>query len=246
MGLSENDLKSHLVYCDGACTGNPGPGGWGAIWVQPTGEVLELGAGDPDTTNNRMEMMAAIRALESIALTQGDTIVFTDSTYLIRGITQWVWGWRQRDWKTAEGKAVANQDLWERLIVVTARRRPHGQIDWRYVRGHTGVPGNERVDAIAVAFTKGQWIELYRGPLVGYTVPVYDLPDDQSLPEARPKEAKKVAYSYLSVVEGVLARHKTWAECERRVKGRSGARFKKALSAEDETSILAAWGVKGP
>ena len=97
-----------------------------------------------------------------------------------------------------------------------------------------------------MAFTKGQWIELYRGPLVGYTVPVYDLPDDQSLPEARPKEAKKVAYSYLSVVEGVLARHKTWAECERRVKGRSGARFKKALSAEDETSILAAWGVKGP
>jgi len=112
------------------------------------------------------------------------------------------------------------------------------------VRGHTGVPGNERVDEIADAFATGQRPALYRGPLVRYRVAVHDLPDDTRPPERpdRRRTTAKTPHSYLSLVDGQLARHATWTECERRVKGRSGARFKKAMSAADERTILRAWG----
>ena len=239
------DFASQLIFSDGACSGNPGRGGWAAIVVRPSGEIIELGGGESATTNNRMEMMGAIRGLREVVTTPEPIVLFTDSTYVIRGITQWVWGWRQRGWRTAEGNPVANQDLWEELVRLTAARGPQGGIDWRYVPGHQGIPGNERCDEIAVAYSKGQRIKLYQGPLGKYHVPIHDFPDKQaSLPEPRPKKNKQEAYSYLSLVDGVALRHQTWAECERRVKGRSGARFKKALSAADEAAILNSWGVK--
>ena len=245
MTLTADDLKANLIFSDGACSGNPGPGGWGSIIVRPDGEVHELGGGDGATTNNKMELMGTIAALEMVHDSPLRILVFTDSTYVIKGITQWVWGWRQRGWLTAEGNPVANRELWERLVRVVAARPKTGGIDWRYVRGHTGVAGNERCDEIAVAFSKKQRVDLYRGPLLKYQVPVHDLPDAKGdLPEQRPKQQKQAAYSYLSVVDGVPQRHRTWAECERRVKGRSGARFKKAISEADERNILASWGVR--
>jgi len=236
-------LRTILVFADGASSGNPGPGGWGAIVATPEGHVRELGGRDPQTTNNRMELMGVIDALHSLEGTPGEVTVCTDSTYVIRGITQWSWGWRKNGWKTAEGKDVLNADLWKRLIGQVAKRGKENPIVWRYVRGHSGVPGNERVDEIAVGFSKGPRPTLYNGPLLKYDVAIHDLPEDKGLPEMRPKQEKKpAAHSYLSLVGSTVERHATWAECEARVKGRSGAKFKKTASADDERAVLRSWG----
>jgi ribonuclease HI len=236
-----------IAFTDGAAKGNPGPGGWGAIVVTPDRRVTELGGGAPHTTNNRMELSGAIAALEHVAARRGPVAIYTDSTYVIKGITQWVWGWRTRGWRTAQGAEVLNRDLWEQLAgLVGARAR--GEIDWRWVRGHVGTPGNERVDQIAVAFALQQNADLYDGPLDGYPLPILELPSDTTPPKrsagATPSTRNKTAaHSYLSVVDGVPMRHVTWSECEVRVKGRSGARFKKAMSADDEAAILRGWGI---
>ena len=233
-----------LIFCDGACSGNPGPGGWGAVVAYPSGEVVELGGARAQTTNNQMELAAAIHALNSLEGTPGDCALYTDSVYVIRGITQWIWGWRKRGWKSSGGGDVANRDFWEALSVAVGKRKGLGDIDWRHVRGHMGVPGNERVDEIAVAFSKGRNAKLYRGPLLQYGWPIYDVPDSHALPEMKPREeAKPKAHSYLSLLGSVPMRHATWADCERRVKGQSGAKFKKSASAGDEAVILRSWGV---
>jgi ribonuclease HI len=232
-----------IIFTDGACSGNPGPGGWGAVLAFTDGKIYEMGGADRETTNNRMELMATIRSLEYIEQYTDSTdpiSLYTDSVYVIRGITEWIWGWRKRGWKNAEGNDVANRELWERLAKAVAGKK----IEWGYVRGHVGIPGNERVDEIAVAYTKGERPKLYSGKLLSYDVAIHDIPDDTSLPKPRKDATKKTkAFSYLSLVNGVVSRHTTWPECERAVKGRSGAKFKKALSADDEKKILASWGV---
>ena len=236
-----------IVFTDGAAKGNPGPGGWGVVVVTPEGNVTELGGGSPHTTNNKMELSGAIAALEQVADDKYPVAIYTDSTYVIQGITQWVWGWRKRDWKTAQGGDVLNRDLWERLLGLTAAKGSKN-IDWRWVRGHVGTPGNERADEISVAFALQKPANLYQGPLDRYSLDILQVPDETAVPKrtsGSSSSAKAVAHSYLSVVDGVPMRHSTWAECERRVKGRSGARFKKAASAADETAILREWGVKG-
>jgi ribonuclease HI len=233
-----------ILFTDGAAKGNPGPGGWGAIVVTPEGHVVELGGGSPHTTNNKMELGGAIAALRHVADRPDPLAIYTDSTYLIQGITQWVWGWRKRGWKTAQGTDVLNRDLWDELSALTGAR-PRGSIEWRWVRGHAGTAGNERCDEIAVAFAERDTADLYDGPLDGYPRPILDVPEATDLPARRAPSAstKTAAYSYLSVVGGVPMRHGTWAECERRVKGVPGARFKKAASAADEHAILRGWGV---
>ena len=231
-----------MIFADGASSGNPGPGGWGAILVDPEGRVTELGGGVASTTNNRMEMMAALQALRQVkirGLASEPVEVYTDSVYLIRGITQWVFGWRKKDWKNAAGVEVANQDLWRELMGAVAGLK----ISWRFIRGHAGIPGNERVDEIAVAFSKGARPGLYDGPLLQYGVAIHDLPESFALPEMKPREEKVAAFSYLSLLGGSAMRHANWASCERRVKGRSGAKFKKAMSASEEQEILRSWGV---
>ncbi len=241
----EKLLQSAIVFCDGACSGNPGPGGWGAIVATPSGEVRELGGRNPLTTNNQMELVAAIRSLEYLRGQAGEIFMHTDSTYVIRGITEWIFGWKRRGWKNAQGNDVANQDLWEELHAVVQARKKENKITWQYVKGHAGIPGNDRADAIAVAFSKNEYVDLYRGKLLGYPVALYDIPESASkVPEMKPKAAKVAAYSYLSDVGGVPARHQTWAECERRVKGQSGAKFKKTTSAQDEAKLLESWGYK--
>ena len=234
-----------VVFTDGAAKGNPGPGGWGAIVVTPDEHVTELGGGSPHTTNNKMELGGVIAALRHVAGQPGPVVIYTGSTYVIQGITEWVWGWRKRGWKTAQGTDVLNRELWEELSSLTGAR-PRGGLDWRWVRGHVGTPGNERCDEIAVAFASQRPPELYDGPFGGYLLPILQLPDDTALPKRRAASgatAKVAAHSYLSVVNGIPMRHGTWAECERRVKGQSGAKFKKAASAADETAILRGWGV---
>jgi ribonuclease HI len=131
------------IYTDGACKGNPGPGGWGA-WLRSGAHEKEMWGGEPLTTNNRMELTAVIEALA--ALKQGSrVIVHTDSSYVKDGITSWIHGWKARGWTTADRKPVKNVDLWQRLDALS---RQH-QVEWRWVRGHNGDPGNERADLLA-------------------------------------------------------------------------------------------------
>ena len=132
-----------VIYTDGACSGNPGPGGWGAI-LEFGGREKEICGGEPATTNNRMEMMAAIQALE--ALTRPCKVeLHTDSQYVMKGITEWIRGWKARGWKTADKKAVKNEDLWRRLDEARARH----EVDWRWVKGHAGHELNELADELA-------------------------------------------------------------------------------------------------
>jgi len=131
------------IYSDGACKGNPGTGGWGALLVT-NGHRKEISGGEPNTTNNRMEMTAVIRALES--LKRPSTVeVHTDSQYVQKGISEWMPGWKRRNWRTADGKPVKNQDLWLQLDALSQLHR----IEWKWVRGHAGHPENERADALA-------------------------------------------------------------------------------------------------
>jgi ribonuclease HI len=131
------------IYTDGACRGNPGPGGWAALLSFGEREK-ELAGAEAHTTNNRMELTAVIRALEALKRPV-EARVFTDSEYVRRGISEWVIAWKSRGWKTADRKPVKNQDLWEELDRLAAGHK----IEWRWVKGHSGVPGNERVDRLA-------------------------------------------------------------------------------------------------
>jgi ribonuclease HI len=131
------------IYADGACKGNPGPGGWGALLAW-NGHERELCGGERGTTNNRMELLAIIRALESLNR-RSVVAVYTDSQYVQKGMTEWVSGWKRRAWKTADNKPVKNVDLWQRLDELS---RSH-EVSWHWVKGHAGHPGNERADALA-------------------------------------------------------------------------------------------------
>ncbi len=132
-----------VIYTDGACKGNPGPGGWGA-WLKNGEHEKELFGGEPLTTNNRMELRAVIEALTSLKRTC-DVTIYTDSEYVRKGITEWIHNWKLRGWKTADKKPVKNADLWQQL---DAQRNLHA-VQWRWVKGHAGDPGNERADALA-------------------------------------------------------------------------------------------------
>ena len=131
------------IYSDGACKGNPGPGGWGAL-IRAKGEERELFGGEPSTTNNRMELTAVIRALEALEV-RSRVRVYTDSQYVQKGISEWILGWKRKGWRTADKKPVKNVDLWMRLDALAAGHH----VEWHWVRGHDGHPENERADALA-------------------------------------------------------------------------------------------------
>jgi ribonuclease HI len=154
------------IYTDGACSGNPGPGGWGVVVYFSDGSVHEIGGGERQTTNNRMEMQAAIAALQFLeASGQTEPIVlYTDSEYVMKGITQWIFGWKKKGWKTSTGKPVLNQDLWQVLDSLNSRTgKSLAPVEWRYVRGHSGNAGNDRCDTIARAFATGATPALKQG-----------------------------------------------------------------------------------
>lgn len=136
-------MDSVEIYTDGACSGNPGPGGWGVLLLHGESEK-ELTGGEPETTNNRMELTAAIMALDALKR-PCQVALYTDSTYVRDGITKWLPGWKRRGWKTAAKKPVKNVDLWQRLEAAAE----HHQVDWHWVRGHQGHPENDRADELA-------------------------------------------------------------------------------------------------
>jgi len=235
------------VFTDGACSGNPGPGGWACVVATPDGRARELGGREEPTTNNRMELKAIIAGLRAVRGLPGAALVHTDSTYAIGGITKWIRNWKRRGWLTAEGEPVKNEDLWRELDALVAARGSGG-VEWRWVRGHSGHDANERCDEIAVAFSRRRPVELYDGALLEY--PHGSLaPSEPSAPSETRSHSKAAPDSrpatYLSLLDGRLERHSTWKECEARVKGRSGAKFKKVRSPEEERAALATWGVAG-
>ena len=139
----DNMIDIVEIYTDGACRGNPGPGGWG-VWLKRRGAKKELFGGEQETTNNRMELMAAIQALE--ALNKPCAVkLYSDSKYVLQGITEWMVNWKKRGWKTAAKKPVKNEDLWRRLDAVMQNH----QIDWTWVKGHSGNTGNDKADQLA-------------------------------------------------------------------------------------------------
>src|SRR3989338_2323210 len=238
---------SIIIFTDGSSRGNPGPGGFGAI-VIADGKVTELGGREEHTTNNRMEMMAVIEVLEYIK-NQGSTffpiqgrtlILYSDSAYVINGITKWVHGWKKNNWITSQKKPVENRDLWEQLDSLCTIYRT----EWKQVGGHVGVAGNERCDEIATAFADGNRPELYSGVLENYGIKnILEIPQGRTLnpqkgPTLKKQHSHAKAYSYVSMVGGKILTHKTWSECEARVKGKP-ARYKKAVSVENEKEIIA-------
>lgn len=154
--MPNQQLNSRIIetfYTDGSCIGNPGAGGWAVLLYFADGSVYEMGAAEGNTTNNRMELQATIEALK-IFCSSGQTepiTLYTDSEYVIKGITQWIAGWKKRGWKTSQGKSVLNQDLWQQLDQLTTPL-----VTWKHVRGHSGNKDNERCDAIARGFALGQ------------------------------------------------------------------------------------------
>ncbi|HEY0973697.1 MAG TPA: ribonuclease HI [Solimonas sp.] len=136
-------MKQVIIHTDGACKGNPGPGGWGAL-LAFNGQQKRLKGGERDTTNNRMELTAAIRALDALKESCAVTL-YTDSSYVMQGLTEWMPNWKRRGWRTADNKPVKNQDLWQQLDAAAARH----EVRWQWVKGHAGDPGNEEADRLA-------------------------------------------------------------------------------------------------
>ena len=217
--MNANEL---VIYTDGGCIGNPGPGGWAAVLVRD-GKLEEIGGCVDHTTNNRMEMRAAIEGLGRAR--PGERVrVVTDSRYLLDGISRWIHACKRRGWRKADGNEVLNRDLWEDLDALC--RRPRIPVVWDRVRGHAGDPLNERCDELANAFARGRTPELKRG--------------DGSWILGTPSTTYPV---YASLVDGELCLHPNWPSCEVRVKGAKGARHRKLRNAREHQALLEAWGV---
>lgn len=230
------------IFTDGAAKGNPGPGGYGVV-ISRTDTVTELGGYTERTTNNEMELTAVVEALKAVQGTKATVAIYTDSKYVVEGATGWIFGWMKNGWKTKAGSDVLNKELWQELQPLLQQV----QVDWHKVPGHVGIIGNERADTIASDFAAKGTCSLYSGPKSGYGFDISDTSYDQAKAkersEARKRSAQK-AYSYVSLVDGQVQTHQTWAECEARVKGKRGTRFKKSLDASNEAEIIKDFGGK--
>ncbi len=238
-------LTGPIAYTDGACLGNPGPGGWGVRILYADATVEERGgAAATSTTNNRMELQAAIEALNVIGHFQHVTVV-TDSRYVIDGVTRWIHAWRRRDWMTTSQTPVKNRQLW-----VTLDQLNHAGVRWQHVRGHSGDPNNERVDDIARGFAQGASPALFRGQSGSPSDPVAAA--CHAIPVAASHQAKRrtprvAAFDrprYVSIVRGNVALDDAWALCEARVRGVSGARYKKVRNAEELAAFCVKHGIE--
>lgn len=232
-------MSNIVIFTDGASKGNPGPGGWGAI-VADEVRVAELGGREEQTTNNRMELKAAHEALAyASTLSAHDIDVYADSSYVIQGALSWGKGWRRNGWVTSTKQPVLNRDLWEPLLDLIDSM--HAKIRWHNVGGHVGIGGNERVDEIASGYALGQAVPLYAGARSEYPVDLANVDVDEDLQKKKSESrsrSKAKAFSYVSEVGGVVQVHRTWGECEARVRGKK-ARYKKALTKADEEQIIA-------
>ena len=227
-------MKMIEIYCDGSSIGNPGPGGWGAV-VADHARAKELGGYEKATTNNRMELTAAIESLRILKNTS-EVVIHTDSRYVINGSTKWVKGWEKNGWQTKDKKDVRNRDLWEVLVKLAERH----EVTWKHVKGHSGIELNERVDMIANGFARKEEVTLFHGSRAGYKKVLAQMPKARVVSKSKSSKKTGPAYSYVSVLDRKVMTHTTWVECERRVKGKP-ARFKKVFSKDEETKLMSEW-----
>ncbi|MFN0072913.1 MAG: ribonuclease HI [Chloroflexota bacterium] len=226
-------MTDATAYADGSCLGNPGPGGWGVHVQFGDGRGVDLGGGEQHTTNNRMELRAAIEAVRATLACPSVTVI-VDSEYVKKGITSWVAGWKKNGWRTRDGSPVVNKELWEELDALADKR-----ITWQWTRAHVGTAGNERVDTIARWFAGGM------GRTRGRPVAPHNAsrPQRERSPEPA-RRASSPGTRYLSMIDGVAMRHRTWPECQDRVSGVARAKFRKAQSDDEERKILQEWGTR--
>ncbi len=218
------------IFSDGSSRGNPGPGGFGVI-VLAGDKVVELGDRDNQTTNNRMEMLGAIRGIQKAKeLGFSEALLYTDSAYVVNGSSKWMFTWVKSGWQTKTKEPVLNQDLWEVMFDVTDEVK----VTWKLIPGHSGIKANERCDEIATSFADNSPTDLFDGEVASYSVDLENL----SIVHAKKSSSKTKAYSYISKVDGKILVHKSWAECEARVKGKSDVRFKKSKNKSDEEAII--------
>ena len=234
-------MQSHItIFTDGASSGNPGPGGWGAI-ISYDAKVTELGGKETRTTNNRMELTAVLESLKFIIdehINNVPITIYTDSSYVANGITIWIKGWQKRNWVNSQGDQIANVDLWKEISQILK----DVSVKIVHISGHSGIPGNERVDEIATGFIKEDKVYLYHGQIDGYTVDISHTKMDTGAKKEKDRKKSK-AYSYVSLIGKDFQVHYTWDECKKRVEGVKGARYKKAISKEDEDNIKRMWQV---
>ena len=229
-----------LIFTDGAAKGNPGRGGFGVV-IAHEANVLEKGGFKEYTTNNEMELKAVVEALKEVVDKKTPVEIYTDSKYVVEGAKGWVFGWAKNGWKTKADTDVLNKDLWQELLPLLGKV----EIDWHKIPGHSGLAGNERVDVIASTFAEKGTFDLHTGSLEAYGHNIHDTSYDETKAQARSNARKRQAqkaYSYVSAVDGVVQIHKTWGECEARVKGKKGTRFKKSLDAQNEKEIIKDFG----
>jgi ribonuclease HI len=219
-----------IVFTDGSSRGNPGPGGWGAV-IKEGSKIIELGGREDNTTNNKMELTAIIEALKKITLDER-IIIHTDSTYAVKGIREWIHGWEKNNWITSTKQPVLNVDLWKELKKQTDGR----SIFWKIIPGHSGIPANERCDVIATLFADNSPTPLFSGELKDYSVTL-EVPD--VLPKKKPTN-KGTPYAYVSMVDNKIETHKTWKECETRVKGTKSL-YKKVFSEKEMLELKDKW-----
>jgi len=232
--------ESIQIFTDGASKGNPGRGGYGAVIARDT-TIIELGGFKERTTNNEMELRAVVEALKAIQDTDATVAIYTDSKYVVEGANGWIFGWMKNGWKTKAGSEVLNKALWQALQPLLEQVA----IEWHKVPGHVGIIGNERADTIASDFAANGSFDLYTGSKDAYGFDVSDTSYDQAKAAQRSatrKRSAQKAYSYVSLLDGVVQTHTTWGECESRVKGQRGTRFKKALNAGNEQAIIKDFG----
>lgn len=232
--------KKITIFTDGAAKGNPGRGGYGVV-ISDGDKVLELGGHKAHTTNNEMELKAVVEALKAVVGKKQTVAIYTDSKYVVEGAKGWVFGWHKNGWQTKAKSDVLNKELWQELLPLLGKV----EIEWHKVPGHVGIIGNERADTIASGFAEKGDLPLYAGPKAEYELNLSDTSYDESKAversDARKRQNQK-AYSYVSMVDGVVMTHKTWAECEARVKGKKATRFKKSLDAANEQEIIKEFG----
>ncbi len=250
-------MEKVIAFTDGASRNNPGKGGWGAIVIYPKSSgvlcVDELGGADPHTTNNRMEIGAFKAVLEHMNdFYQNDTTkkvftIYTDSSYVRNAFTKWIDGWAKSDWVTKGKTQVLNSDLWSVVYDLKHKLSKQFIFDIQLLKGHSGIAGNERCDVIATTFADGEPAALYRGILSSYQISsILNIETRAgtlgSKSEKKKTSSKATPMGYVSIVDGVVERHKTWTECEKRVKGTKGAKFKKYFSEGDFDEIVGGWG----
>lgn len=234
--------KELIIYTDGASRGNPGPGGWGAV-VLVDGYSMEVTGSAKKATNNQMELQAVLEVLSDSASRayKGTVKVFSDSAYVVNGLNSWIWGWEKKGWITSTKTPVENREIWVNILELLKFYGKRLSIE--KIKGHAGDLYNERCDELAVNAALGKKEKHFKGLQKDYDAFLKEIGTTKKVESGKSKVKSKTkktgpAYSYVSLVDSKVYADKTWAECEKRVKGKKGAKYQKVFSKAEETNLV--------